>query len=204
MVNRPEGWAAVDKGGREGGATWIKLCQEYADSLKAPPTPAADPVSTVKAWMDAMNAGEVDAALAPFTDDAPVTGVLQATGKEALRGAFGYVIGMENRFGVPDCDPVGAGLVCTFTVADSCIAGFGATDGLGVKGTFDIQQDGKIRKAQLMSDGEGWAEYALWDVKFKAWARTNRAEEVAKYTYETFTGAPILAKLCKEYAETLK
>ena len=34
-----------------------------------PPTPTPDPAAPVKAWVDAMNSGDVDAALALFTDD---------------------------------------------------------------------------------------------------------------------------------------
>ena len=35
-------------------------------------------------------------------------------------------------------------------------------------------------------------------------ARATRAEELAKVSWPTFEGAPIQAKLCKEYEATLK
>jgi hypothetical protein len=44
---------------------WVKLCQAYADGVKAPPTLAAGLVAPVKAWASANRAEEWAESVAP-------------------------------------------------------------------------------------------------------------------------------------------
>jgi hypothetical protein len=156
----------------------------------------------VKAWVEAFNKGDVDSALAFFTDSATAMGYFQAGSKAELRMSFQWLAGMEAKLGAPDCKPGGGGLMCSFTYTDGCVAAAGITDGMGLRGTIDIQPDGKIRKAPLAADGEGWGKYALWNNKFEAWARANHADSWIKRDRLEFQ--PERVKLCKEYAESLK
>ena len=53
------------------------------------------PAAPVKAWVDAMNSGNVDAALAPFTDDVFYNFVFTVGGKEQVRGVFDWLVGIR-------------------------------------------------------------------------------------------------------------
>ena len=58
-----------------------------------PPTPAPDPAAPVQAWVDAINNGDAEAALALVSDDVKWQGSFEATGKEQLRGVVDWMIG---------------------------------------------------------------------------------------------------------------
>ena len=111
-------WAAAERAdelaqaegySKPAGAMVVKLCKEYGESLKATPTAAKAPAATgdqlkvVQAYYAALNSGDVDAALALFTDDVKFRGHWYATGKEALRDVFDWLAGTEVKHGPPDC-----------------------------------------------------------------------------------------------------
>jgi ketosteroid isomerase-like protein len=173
-----------------------------APPTPVPPTPPPDPAATVKAWVEAFNKGDVDAALAFFADSATAMGHFQAASKDDLRMSFQWLAGMEAKLGAPDCKPGDGGVMCTFTYTDGCLAAAGIMDGVGLRGAIDIQPDGKIRAAPLAADGEGWGKYAVWDNQFQAWARASHAD--LWINRERLEFAPEWVKLCKEYAESLK
>jgi ketosteroid isomerase-like protein len=197
-----EDWAKSVAHTKAGGATAIKLCQDYAESLKAP----ADPAATVKAWVAAINKGDVDAALAPFAADVKYMGVFTATGKTELRGLFEWMVSLGVKNAAPDCQAQNDKLVCTFTGVDPCVAAFGAADGLPSTGTYTIQPDGKIGEARVEYAGGRWDDYWPWVDAMIAWASETRAEELTKYAEAPMTKqtAPILIKLCQEYADSLQ
>jgi putative intracellular protease/amidase len=179
----------------------VKLCKEHVASA------TADLTAPVKAWTDALNSGDVDAALAPFTDDVTFA-VFEyfASNKDGLRGIFDWLAGLETKYQVTECQPKDGGVVCTMPVVDACIAGFGATDGLPTKMEFSFQGDGKISKVSGNLEGGEWDNYfAKWVMPGTSWMQANRAEESAKVNAaDRREAGSIQTKLCKEYGESLK
>ena len=173
-----------------------------------PPTPTPDPAAPVQAWVDAMNSGDVDAALAPFTDDVKFS-VFEyfASNKDGLRGIFDWLAGLETKYQVTECQPKDGGVVCTMPVVDACIAGFGATGGLPTKMEFSFQGDGKISKVSGNLEGGEWDNYfSKWVMPGTSWMQANRPEESAKVNAAANRreAGSIQTKLCKEYGESLK
>ena len=164
---------------------------------------AGDQLKVIQAYYAALNSGDVDAALALLTDDVKFRGENYATGKETLRWVFDWLAGTEVKHGPPDCQSQDDRVVCAFTIGDACIAASGATDGLPAQGEYLIRPDGKIREATESLGGAGWDDYIEWDNSFQGWAMLNRAEEW-RGSGHSKEFAPRLAKLCKEYAESLK
>jgi hypothetical protein len=197
---------AAKKFDRNFGQHLDKLCKEYWEGKKPATTSTLDPAAPVKAWVDALNSGDVDAALAPFTDD--VTFAVfeyNASNKDGLRGIFDWLAGLETKYQIMECQPKEDRVVCTMPVSDACIAGYDPVDGLKTTMTFAPTQDGKI--AQVNGYLDGFDDYyAKWISPAMTWMRANRAEELAKAesTSDGREAGAINAKLCKEYAESLK
>jgi hypothetical protein len=164
-----------------------------------PPTPAADLVVPVKAWADALNKGDVDAALAPLADSVWWTGSYHgaAGGKEQLRPLFEGLVGQEAKHQIADCQPQGSGMLCGFSIVDGCIVAYGAPDGLPSKLEFKFQPDGKIGEVAMMADDPRWKDFLNFYGAVEAWAHANRAEEVARIEVGR-EGGSIVVKLCKE------
>jgi 7,8-dihydropterin-6-yl-methyl-4-(beta-D-ribofuranosyl)aminobenzene 5'-phosphate synthase len=208
-TNRAEESAKADYSfGKDGGAAQIKLCKEYGESLKATPTAKSDLTAPVKAWVDALNSGDVDAALAPFTDDVKfLVFEYYASNKDELRAIFDWLAGLETKYQVTECQPKDGGVVCTMPVVDACIAGFGATDGLPTKMEFSFQEDGKISKVSGNLEGGEWNNYfSKWVYPGTSWMRANRPDESAKVdaAANRREAGAIQTKLCKLYGESLK
>ena len=142
-----------------------------------PPTPMPDPAALVKAWVDALNSGDVDAALALFTDDGKYQIYYSASGKEQVRPVFDWLAGLETKTQLMDCQPQGDRVVCNYTVLDGCMAAHGSK-GLPTKATFTFQ-DGKIKQAVGFGEGAAWDSYWKFVDAEMAWAATNRSEEWA-------------------------
>jgi hypothetical protein len=177
----------------------------------APPTPTPDLAAPAKAWADAMNKGDVDAALAVLADDVTWLGghgmeEPQATGKETLREQLDFLVGLESKYQIKDCQPQDGGMVCALSEANGCIAAFGAADGLTGQLEFVYQPDGKVREASLTIVDPRARDYDRFGTAADGWALVNRAEEWAKLTSETppKEDASTRAKLCREYAATKK
>jgi ketosteroid isomerase-like protein len=212
--NRAQEWAKLDPiDSLLGGSIQAKFCQEYAASLKAPPS-AADLVAPVKAWVDAINKGDVDAALELLADNALWSaqytsyegGGARDSGKEQVRPQFDYLVGLGMKSQLKDCQPQDDRVVCDLSVVYGCIAPFGAPDGLAAKLEFIYQPDGKVREVSLsLLDDPRFEAYSRFLTASEAWAIENRAEEHAKLNPRgTGLGGSLEAKWCKEYAETLK
>ena len=160
---------------------------------------AQDPTAVVQAWLDAINNGNLEAALALMTEQA----VFQGAFTDPPPNVLGWFIDGTFNYGAPDCKPSGDLLKCTFALHDGCSAAYGADD-LTAKMTFAFQ-DGKIRRVVVMEGDGDWVGYNAWLGKMLAWAGTNRAEELPQVDFQHQTkGADIVVKICQEYAETLK
>jgi len=208
-ANRPEEWAKYIEYGdtKEGDAAWFKLCQEYAESLKAAPTPAADLVAPVKAWADALNKGDVEAALAPMADNVWWKASYQFSemGKEVLRGMFAYLVAMETKHQIKECRQQADRVTCTVSVADGCIAAFGALDGLPAELEFKFGSDGKISDSSMTAHDPRWKDRGNFMGAVTAWAAANRPEDWANALDDDWSiGGAASAKVCKEYAESQK
>jgi ketosteroid isomerase-like protein len=174
------------------------------------PTPTPDLIAPVKAWADAINKGDVDAALALITEDATWLGCYSCgegttgTGKEQVRPGFDDLVGQETKLQVKECQPQGDRVACSLSVVNGCIAAFGAPDGLPAKLVFIYQPDGKIREASFALDDPRKGDFqGFWNLS-EAWALENRAEEYARMKLPSREGASLEVKFCKEYAASLK
>ena len=146
-----------------------------------PPTPTPDPAAPVQAWADAINRGDVDAALALFTDDVQYHFVFDATGKEHVRGVFDWLVGIEAKYTISDCQqPQSDRVACAFTVSDSCIAQYGAVESLALKGVYVFGEDGKIKQVIGATEGAEWDSYWKYVDAGLAWQKANRVEEASK------------------------
>ena len=176
----------------------------------APPTPTPDLIAPVKAWADAINKGDVDAALALITEDASWFGCYACgegttgTGKEQVRPGFDDLVGFETKLQVKECQPQGDRVACSLSMVNGCNAAFGAPDGLAAKLVFIYQPDGKVREAKFEVNDPRKGDYLrFWNLS-QAWALENRAEEYAKIKIPSREGASLQVKFCKEYAASLK
>ncbi len=159
-------------------------------------TQAADPTATVKAWVGAINNGDLEAALALMTQDATFQGAFT----EPAPNVVDWWIDIGSKNVVPSCQSESDRVICTYIHSDGCIAAFGATGGLPVKMTFTLQ-DGKIRQVLVETQGDEWASYGQWSDAELSWAQANRAEELAKIDFQTLKeGGGVAVELCRTYA----
>jgi SnoaL-like domain len=180
-------------------------------AVPPPPTAALDLDAPLKAWADAINKGDVDAALGLLADDptwsAPMMGMAWvggASGKERVRAAFDQLAGMEASLGVKDCQPQDDRMVCAVNVAEGCIVAFGEPDGLTGKLMFIYQPDSRAREVSITLDDPKLRDYTKFFAAEEAWVLQNRSEHSAKQYERSREGGSVAAKLCREYAETLK
>jgi ketosteroid isomerase-like protein len=177
-----------------------------------PPTAAPDLVAPVEAWVDAINKGDVDAALELLADNALWSArymlpgeVWKSGGKEKVRRDFNYLVGMEVKSGIKDCQPQDDRVVCGLSMVDGCMVAFGAPDGLAAKLVFIYQPDGKVREVSFILDDPRLEDYTKFGIASDAWAVENRAEEHVKINpRQSWLGGSLDAKFCKEYAASLK
>ena len=166
----------------------------------------------MEAWVDAINKGDVDAALELLADNALWSaryvlhwGAWKSSGKEQVRPQFDYLVGLGMKSQLKDCQPQDDRVVCGLSVVWGCIAPFGAPDGLAAKLVFIYQPDGKVREVSFTLDDPRWEDYSKFGIASDAWAAFNRAEEHAKINPRlSRLGGSLEAKFCREYAETLK
>lgn len=201
---RAEEWAISDRAvNSDAGEIAIKLCQEYADFLeKQVPVITA----SAQALVDAINGGDVDAAVALLIEDAKVTFAKdQAAGKDQLSSLFNWLAGKETQVQIKDCVWQGDKLVCTMSVVDGCMAASGAPEGLpdGMI-TFLPQEEGALRNVVGVLSVTERKPYEAWLEAEAAWASANRADEFAQAEGYSREAGAMAVKLCREYAETLK
>ncbi len=159
-------------------------------------TQGADPTATVKAWVGAINNGDLEAALALMTQAATFRGAFT----EPAPNVVDWWIDIGSKNVVPNCQSENDQVICNYVHGDGCITAFGATGGLPVKMTFTLQ-DGKIRQVLVETQGDEWASYGQWSDVELEWAQANRAEELAKIDFQTLKeGGATAVELCREYA----
>jgi ketosteroid isomerase-like protein len=206
-ANRADEFAQAEGYSREAGAMATRLCQEYVAAMQAQSTAPHDPTAIVQIWLDAINDGDLDAAMAFMTPDAVIPGT--GAPSRPARNVVDWWIDMESHFGAPDCQQADDQLVCDFMMTNhGCTVASGYTVGDSMRYTFDMQ-DGKIHrldKVSIASVGNDVSNYYKWLEEEMAWANTNHAEELAGIDWDGFStgGGDIVVKLCQEYAETLK
>jgi hypothetical protein len=84
-----------------------------------------DPVSTINAWVEALNAGDIDSALSYLADDAVVQIVPAApgtsgifTGKGEVRGWYETIVGQHGVTALSDCQVDGETVTCVNNYAE--------------------------------------------------------------------------------------
>jgi hypothetical protein len=191
---------------RQQGELYAQLCKDWAAArltpatpTAAPPTPAAELVAPVKAYVDALNAGDVDTALALFSEDVKWGDhIVNAYGKEQLRTKLEWLMAMEVKQQITDCQPQADRVICHLSRIEACMP-----SAAPVKLVFIYQPDGTVKQANAGHDGPEWDAVVQWWDAGAAWAKANHADEWAKAQDRTKEGGLIDAKLCKEYAASL-
>ena len=192
-----------------------KLIDALAASLKGAPAPTPAPSSSaptgallavVKAYQDAANRGDVDAAVALFADQAIVMMLGGAVGRDEIRGVEEWQAGLNHRLEFTDCKTAGNTVTCKGFLTDDCAKAVG---GLGVRFdevTFTIN-DGKIQKVYgSASDVDSTRNDENGSLMI-AWAQSNRPEDYAKSINPTTAGhltrqnGQLLLRMCLQAAK---
>jgi hypothetical protein len=91
-----------------------------------------DPVSTINAWVEALNAGDIDSALSYLADDAVVQIVPAApgtsgifTGKGEVRGWYETIVGQHGVTALSDCQVDGETVTCVNNYAEDSFRSLG-------------------------------------------------------------------------------
>jgi len=124
---------------------------------------AADPLTIANAWNDALNAGDIDGALAYLADEAVLTfipptpgtsGVL--TGKGEIRAWYEAVVAAHGVGTLSDCQVDGETLTCTDTYTDDDFAAMGVGSIVGE--WVAVVRDGKIQSYTFTMSAESLAK----------------------------------------------
>ncbi len=203
-VNRAEELTQIDPNPdrRQAGALQIKLCRDYEAAVKIqePATAAA-----AQALVDAINSGDVDAAMAVFIDDPKFQFWKdRAAGVEEVRSMLDWMAGKGERLQITDCEWLGTGIQCALSVSDGCIAAYGAADGLPGKMTFYSLEDGTLRQVTGFLGVAERKAYEPWLEAEAAWASANRADELAQTEGYSRAAGEMAVQLCREYATAQK
>lgn len=197
-VFRIEQSAKAVEGTTEGGAVQIGICRDYQNAMKTQP---AATEASARAWVDAINNGDVDAALAAFTDDPKFQFWKdQAMGVEEVRSMFEWMAGKETRLRIADCEWVGADIQCVLSVSDGCMEAYGAADGMPGKVTFYSLEDGTLHQFSAFLLVTERKAYEEWLEAEAAWASASRAGELAQAEGYSKAAGEMAVKLCREYA----
>jgi hypothetical protein len=91
-----------------------------------------DPMSIINAWVEALNAGDIDAALSYLADDAVVQIVPSApgtsgvfTGKGEVRGWYETIVGQNGVTALSDCQVDGETVTCVNNYAEDSFRSLG-------------------------------------------------------------------------------
>ncbi len=199
---RAEDHAKIDYANGEGGEIAIKLCQDYADFLE---TQVPVITASAQALVDAINGGDVDAALALLTDDAEFqVWTDEATGAEQLRPLFDWLAGKGTQYQITDCTWEDIDLVCAMSAVDGCTTAYGATDGLPGKVRFYSLEDGTLRQVSGALTVGPRKEYQTWLEAETAWAAEAHADELAQTEGYSKAAGEMAVQLCREYATAQK
>jgi hypothetical protein len=84
-----------------------------------------DPLTVVNSWVEALNAGDVDAALSYLADDAQITSDQLYTGKEEIRGWYVSLAGANGISTLRDCQVDGETVTCSSVYTDDGLQAMG-------------------------------------------------------------------------------
>jgi ketosteroid isomerase-like protein len=115
-----------------------------------------DPLAIVNSWLEALNAGDVDAALSYLADDAQITSDQVYTGKEEIRGWYEAQVEANGASTLSDCQVDGETVTCISSYTD---------DGLQAMGVDFLEgelvlvvRDGKIQSYTFTMSPESLAK----------------------------------------------
>ena len=84
-----------------------------------------DPLTIVNSWLEALNAGDVDAALSYVADDAQITSDQVYTGKEQIRGWYENIVSANGASTLSDCQVDGETVTCSSVYTDDGLQAMG-------------------------------------------------------------------------------
>jgi hypothetical protein len=85
----------------------------------------ADPLTIVNDWLEALNAGDVDAALSYLADDAQITSNQAYTGKQEIRGWYEAQVEANGVSTLSDCQVDGETVTCDSAYTDDGLQAMG-------------------------------------------------------------------------------
>jgi hypothetical protein len=121
-----------------------------------------DPLSFINSWVEALNAGDIDAALSYLADDAVVqilppapgtSGVF--SGKGEIRGWYETVVGQHGMTTLSDCQVDGETVTCVNTYAEDSFRSLGIDSVVGE--WVAVVQDGKLQSYTFTMSDESLA-----------------------------------------------
>jgi hypothetical protein len=115
-----------------------------------------DPLSIVNGWLEALNAGDVDAALSYLADDAQITSDQVYSGKEEIRGWYEALVAANGVSTLSDCQVDGETVTCSSVYTDDGLQAMGVDF---LEGTLVlIVRDGKIQSYTFTPSPESLAK----------------------------------------------
>jgi hypothetical protein len=121
-----------------------------------------DPTPIINAWVEALNAGEIDAALSYLADDAVVQIVPPApgtsgifTGKGEIRGWYETVVGQHGVTTLSDCQVDGETVTCVNTYAEDSFRSLGIDSVVGE--WVAVVREGKLQSYTFSMSDESLA-----------------------------------------------
>ena len=165
-----------------------------------PPEPVADSVAAARAWMEAITAGDVDAALTQVSADVKFRFADEGgSGPTMMGGHLNWWAGIDTKYNIFDCQTDDDETFCNVNIVDGCIAVMGYPDGLPMQIKFVVEQDGKIGEISAPTVGPEWNDYWRQVSLGTAWMQAYRAEELAKRDWSREYG-PTQLKMCQDFA----
>jgi hypothetical protein len=116
----------------------------------------ADPLTIVNSWLEALNAGDVDAALSYLADDAQITSDRMYTGKQEIRGWYESIVGANAVSTLNDCQVDGETVTCNNVYTDDGLRAIGV-DFLEGELVL-VVRDGKIQSYTFTMSPESLAK----------------------------------------------
>ena len=115
-----------------------------------------DPLSVVDSWLEALNTGDVDAALSYLADDAQITSDQVYTGKQGIRGWYESIVGANAASTLSDCQVDGETVTCNNVYTDDGLQAIGV-DFLEGELVL-VVRDGKIQSYTFTMSPESLAK----------------------------------------------
>ena len=115
-----------------------------------------DPLTIVNSWLEALNAGDVEAALSYLADDAQITSDQAYTGKEEIRGWYEGLVGANGVSTLSDCQVDGETVTCSSVYTDDGLQAMGVDFLVGA--LVLVVRDGEIQSYTFNPSPESLAK----------------------------------------------